>query len=274
VTALATNGNVVFAGGTFSSIGGQANNRLAALDPVTGNAIPGWRASANAKVYSLAVSGGRVFAGGSFTTVNGQAAAQLAAVEAATGGFVGGWRPSTNGYVRALEMSADGTRVFVGGNFTAVSGSSHHFIAAVYADSGNVDNGFNGDAEYIVFDLAATPTAVFAAIGGPGGRVTSFNSGTGARNWRVFARGDVQAIAVDGPDVYAGGHFTGAGEFANVTRFKLAAVGSQVGAVENFAPNLSGQVWALTTAPGRLYAGGDFVRINGRMQQGFGQFSQ
>jgi hypothetical protein len=282
VAALASDGIAVFAGGTFTAIGGAANTRLAALDPVTGTAVPGWRAGANAKVYSLAAAGGRVYAGGSFTSVNNGNGAvtrlRLAAFNAATGQVDADWRPSANAYVRAVEMSADRTRVFAGGSFTTVSGTTHRMIVAVHAVTGAVDGAFTADGQYLIFDLAVTAdgTTVFAATGGPGGRVNAFNTTGGRRTWAVYARGDVQAVAVDGTTVYAGGHFSGAGEFAGQDRWRLAAVdNTNDGRLESgFVPRLSGQVWALATTPGELYVGGDFVRINGRVQQGFAIFSE
>lgn len=278
VAALASDGNAVFAGGTFSAIGGAANNRLAALDPVTGTAVPGWRAGASAKVYSLATAGGRLYAGGSFTSVNSGTGAvtrlRLAAFDAATGQVDTVWRPSADAYVRAVEMSADGSRVFAGGSFGTVSGTIHRRIVAVDAVTGAVDGGFQADGQYLIFDLAVAGTTVFAATGGPGGRVNAFNTTTGTRTWAVYARGDVQAVAVDGTTVYAGGHFTGAGEFAGQERWRLAAVDTGGHLVNEFVPQMSGQIWALATTPGKLYAGGDFVRINGRLQQGFAIFSE
>jgi hypothetical protein len=277
VTALATDGTRIFAGGTFTAIGGRANVRLAALDPVTGLSVAGWRADANARVYSLAAAGGRVYAGGSFTSIRDdtgqQGVSRLAALDAATGRMVLTWRPAADAYVRAVEMSADNRRVFVGGDFRRISGSAHNRIAAVDAQTGDVDEGFTADGEYLVFDLAVSDNAVFAAVGGPGGRVSAFRADTGDRFWRVNTRGDVQAVAVDDTSVYAGGHFTGNGEFAGVTRWRLAAVTTGGNLEQDFAPQMSGQIWALATAPGRLYAGGDFQRVNGRLQQGFAQFS-
>ena len=278
VAALATDGNAVFAGGTFTAVGGAANTRLAALDPETGADIPGWRAGASAKVYSLAAAGGRVYAGGSFTSVNsgnGAVARQrLAAFAADTGQVDAVWRPSANAYVRAVEMSADNSRVFAGGSFTTVSGTTHRMIVAVDAVTGAVDGGFRADGQYLIFDLAVAGTTVFAATGGPGGRVNAFDTTDGDRTWAVYARGDVQAVAVDDTTVYAGGHFTGTGEFAGQARWRLAAVDTSGQLVNAFVPQPSGQIWALDTTPGKLYAGGDFVRINGRVQQGFAVFSE
>jgi hypothetical protein len=284
VAALATDGNVVFAGGTFTSIGGAANNRLAALHPATGTAVPGWRAGVNAKVYSLASSGGRLYAGGSFTSVNDgtgpRTASRLVAVATANGRVDAVWRPAANAYVRAVEMSADGSRVFVGGDFENISGMARRKIAAINAASGAVDGTFRADGQYLVFDLEATATAVYAATGGPGGRINSFNAVTGARNWTVNARGDVQAVSVAGNVVYGGGHFAGPGEFAGQERYRLAAVDTGGRLIGAFFPHPSGQVWALDSTPGttgqpeKLYVGGDFARMDGRLQQGFAIFTQ
>jgi trimeric autotransporter adhesin len=65
VYALAVSGSTVFAGGRFNNIGGLLSRRfIAALDTITGEAIPGWNPSLNDEVLALAVSGSTVYAGG------------------------------------------------------------------------------------------------------------------------------------------------------------------------------------------------------------------
>ena len=71
MNALAVSGSTVYAGGTFSSIGGQSRNRIAALDASTGDATA-WDPNASNAVFALAVSGSTVYAGGDFTTIGGQ----------------------------------------------------------------------------------------------------------------------------------------------------------------------------------------------------------
>ena len=56
------------AGGDFTAIGGQACNRIAALDASTGLATS-WDPNAGNAVYALSVSGSTVYAGGVFTNI-------------------------------------------------------------------------------------------------------------------------------------------------------------------------------------------------------------
>ena len=62
---------MVYAGGYFTSIGGQGRSGIAALDAATGLATA-WNPNANGTVYALAVSGSSVYAGGDFTRIGGQ----------------------------------------------------------------------------------------------------------------------------------------------------------------------------------------------------------
>ena len=71
VLALAVKGSTVYAGGDFTSIGGQARRRIAALDATTGLATS-WNPGANNEVKVLAVSDSIVHAGGVFTSIGGR----------------------------------------------------------------------------------------------------------------------------------------------------------------------------------------------------------
>ena len=58
----------MYAGGEFTSIGGQTRNFIAAPDAATG-AATSWNPSFNNYVYALAASGTTVYAGGSFASI-------------------------------------------------------------------------------------------------------------------------------------------------------------------------------------------------------------
>ncbi|MBK7085833.1 MAG: hypothetical protein IPH53_14665 [Flavobacteriales bacterium] len=78
--ALALDANSVYAGGLFTNIGGQARNRIAAINKATGLAT-GWNPNANgSEVAALAVLGSTVYAGGDFSTIGGQTRNRIAAL--------------------------------------------------------------------------------------------------------------------------------------------------------------------------------------------------
>ena len=68
VPAIAATPTAIYAGGSFTTIGGQPRDAIAALDPVTGVATP-WNPGANGWVGHLLASGGTLFVSGEFTTL-------------------------------------------------------------------------------------------------------------------------------------------------------------------------------------------------------------
>jgi hypothetical protein len=150
VSALALSGSTLYAGGYFTSLGGQARDGLAAL-----NANPSAAATATAwnpappvagsgsapTVFALAASANTVYVGGSFTEMGGQQRSSLAAVDAGTGSATS-WAPNPLGSVYALSVSGSGEIVYVGGSFTAI-GTRHPLrinVAAVDAYTGDPTN--------------------------------------------------------------------------------------------------------------------------------------
>jgi outer membrane protein assembly factor BamB len=101
-------------GGSFTNIGGQARNYIAALDATTGNATA-WNPNASYSVLGLALSGTKMFAGGGFHTIGGQTRPNLASLDLTTGNAMA-WNPSIGGTVSVLAIS--GNTLYVGGQFT------------------------------------------------------------------------------------------------------------------------------------------------------------
>jgi hypothetical protein len=85
VDALGVGDSAVYAGGYFTTIGGQARKRLAAVHAITGLATAWNPDPNNVAVYVLAVRGNVVYAGGDFTSIGGQPRTRIAALDAATG---------------------------------------------------------------------------------------------------------------------------------------------------------------------------------------------
>jgi predicted small secreted protein len=184
VLSLAVSGTTVYAGGSFSSIGGQSRSRIAALDATTGNAIA-WNPNANSDVYSLAMSGTTVYAGGWFTSIGGQSRNYIAALDATTGNAIA-WNPNANSDVYSLAVS--GTTVYAGGWFSSIGGQSRSRIAALDATTGNA-LAWNPNANGQVYSLAVSGTTVYA-----GGGFSSIGQGVGHPYFAQFGSFYVKTI--------------------------------------------------------------------------------
>ena len=178
----------------------------------------------NDTVHAVAVSNGVVYAGGVFTSArpSGSAAGSnetprtyLAAFNASNGTLVSSFNVTLNGQVRALAVSADGSRLYIGGSFTTVNGSTRNRLASIQLPSGALDTSFTSNASATVTALAVRGSTLyvggdFTTIGGQSrSRIASVNRSTGAVNtaFNASADGRVRALAVapDGSRVLMGG---------------------------------------------------------------------
>jgi hypothetical protein len=171
-------------------------------------------------VLAVAVSGGDVFVGGKFTSAGGNAANYIARWNSATNS----WSPLGAGLNDSVTaIAVDGNNVYVGGNFTTAGGASAIHIAR--------------------WNRA---TGAWSALGGGVGNPST----TGER---------VDALAIGGGVVYAGGKFTAAGgaPASNIARWNGSAWSALGGGVND-------RVRALALdASGALYAGGYFSSAGG-----------
>ena len=291
--ALSPDGSRLFVGGTFTRVGGQARARLAAVEAVTGTVDPNWKADANRPVLALAASGTKLYLGGDFATVAGQPRGQLAAVDAATGALDLNWTPTAHRVdgnprdsVRALRVSADGSRVYAGGFFNHISGTKTGKLVALSAGTGSLAPGFElgYPNDVLALDVSATGglgERVYVGAGDPLEGIEALDAATGKIAWSVPGghpdpeAGDVQAVVASGGKVYAGGHFA---QMGGLVRKRLCELDANTGQIGRWAPAIPGGnlgVWAVEVDParGRLYAGGDFLKVSGQDRQRFAQFS-
>jgi len=119
ILALAVSDSTVYAGGAFTTIGGQSSNYLAALDATSGAPDTTFDANASAggDIYALAVSGSTLYVGGHFNTIGGQPRNNVAALDA-TSGDATTWNPDAGSDIEALAVS--GSTVYVGGYFGSI----------------------------------------------------------------------------------------------------------------------------------------------------------
>ncbi|MGH2721640.1 MAG: PQQ-binding-like beta-propeller repeat protein [Actinomycetota bacterium] len=269
VLAMATDGSRIYAGGAFETVGGVRAKGLAALDPTTGTADPTWQGSAaGGWVRALTVGGERLYVGGGFGTVNGRPRAGIAALDRATGALEG-WDPGRGwtGYdVRAIVVA--GSKVVVSEYAT-----DDHLLA-LDASSGE-EVAWKTSPDYAVIALATDGSRVYmagAGVGGSRNSLIAMDASDGDQQWEITGDGNVQAVAVAGDVVYAGGHFaTVEGE----ARDRLLAVSAAGGDLLDWDPGVDQTglgVYALVPTPAGLVATGEFQFVASRRQQGVAFF--
>jgi hypothetical protein len=290
VNAIAVSGSTVYLGGTFTHVGAAARKNLAAVDATTGAVIAGFHAPAlNAGVMAIAPGAGGLYVGGAFTTVGTTARAYAAEFDPGSGAFMPGWTPVVDNQVRAIALTLDGTRVILGGDFNHLNGLWSIAIGAVNPTTGAslpwIWHGpLSFGTPFQVVALAVDANGVYAAGTGNGGSFMRFDPSTGALRFIGGTNGNVTAVGLDGGMLYLGGHFTVycgltmGSNTCNPTakRDKLIAVDEVTGALQTWHPavNKNLGVFTLAAGNGAVAVGGDFTKIGGVVQQGFGEFHE
>ena len=121
----------LYVGGEFTSVtvGGTTSTRrrIAAFNTATGALITSFAPSVNYDVNAVTATNTTVYAGGSFLGVGSVNREKLAAFNASNGALLD-WAPAATGpsaEVTAIVVNPAGTKVAVGGSFTALNGSSN-----------------------------------------------------------------------------------------------------------------------------------------------------
>lgn len=225
-------------------------------------------ATPNGRVHAIVRVGDTVYLGGSFTAVRRKDGStvtrnRLAALNATTGELTS-WNPNANGTVFALAPSADGSRIFAGGDFTSVAGRTRNRLAKISASSGSLSS-WKPSASSTVRALAVKSSRLYAGgtfstINGTAiSRLAALDTSTGAVKTDFVPRPDagVRALAVapDGSRLYVAGSFTRIG---GASRRNLAAVGTSSGSARSWAPNPGWFAYSVAVSGdgSRVYAGG------------------
>jgi Domain of unknown function (DUF5122) beta-propeller len=178
---LSEDNSRVYFGGKFSKIRGQVRNNLAAVDSHSGALTP-WDPNATGTVTTLSASGNLVYAGGTFTNLGATPRTYLGALDLTPGPSFGAalpfapklenlggpnHPPTVAPVVQALDISPDGSRLFVGGNFDHINGVPRTNFAVLDLPSGDVDPNFDaGEPQGTVRAVKYEPTLGLVYIGG------------------------------------------------------------------------------------------------------------
>ena len=292
VRAIGASGSDVVAGGTFTNVGGIERRNLAAIDLTTGQPVTAFNPpmngqfSALASVSSLALTDdGLVWAGGEFVTEGPTERISLAAFDAVTGA-IASFHRDPNGMGGVTALVASGSTVYAGGSFTMVGNVPRRNLAAVRnvpGEDGTVLP-FEPDVDGPVRALALTGNTLYlggqfqningalAALIKPRNNLAAVDTTTGlGLPWDPNADGRVNALAIAGDTVFAGGDFATVN--GSAARQRLAAFDNQNGTARAWAPSADGSVRALAIHGPTVFAGGDFASVNGGMpRSGFAAF--
>jgi hypothetical protein len=265
--ALDPAGDVVYAGGAFTHVGGTAEQKLVAIGVASGDVVTAFHVNASNRVRSLATSADLLYVGGEFTKLGGQPRTFAGAVQISTGSVDGSWLPQPDKLVRSI-LPLDG-RVYLGGDFDHVGGGDRDHVAAVDPATGAAIAGFATQSpKYRTFELATDGTDVFAAMGGPGGRLRAYQP-DGPILWEDTADGDVQACTYTDGLVIIGGHFA---SLEQAKRSQIGAADATDGSLDTWGPGMNGSIWSLAADGNGVYVGGTFTRVDGAVQAGFTRF--
>jgi hypothetical protein len=277
VTALASDGTNLYAGGYFTYAGRTNASYIARFDGKNWQPLG---AGLNNRVAALAVTNNRVYAGGYFTgTADGQSLHYIGCWDGTNWNSLG----DAGGLVYALAVSTNG--IYAAGTY--YTGTQYGSPFFNRWDGTNWQNAINFTNDNTFFAVPLSDPVGYDAIAIQGanvylgGNIQGFTQidpdvlpwvGTNCLNIMRFDGNDygwimgtglnnlVVAIAAVGTNVYVAGTFTTAGDIA---ANQIAKWAGNTWSSVNGSVIGSGTVLALTTIGNNLYAGGTFTNIGG-----------
>ncbi|MFF1635008.1 LamG-like jellyroll fold domain-containing protein [Leifsonia sp. NPDC058248] len=295
VTSVITAVGLVFGGLALAS---PASADTAPPDPTNPASPPTVSADAlpttqiDGVAWAQVVVGNTVYVAGKFTTARPAGAAagtnttprsNLLAYDITTGNLIASVNVPLNAQALTITASPDGSRVYVGGDFTTAGGGNYYRIVAISTATGQVVSSFRPIMESQVRALAATNTAVYAGgtFSSVNGTATPYiakiNASDGSLNtaWHGSTDFVVDALAVapDGTKVYAGGRF----QHANGTdAYGLAMYSGTDGSILPFPANsvvrdagTQAGITALVATNDRVYGSGYIFGAGGNLEGSF-----
>lgn len=213
-------GSRIYAGGSFTSVGGVARYRVAAFTTATGALVTPWNPGTNARVASLAVSGSTLYLAGAFSNSGKENRNGLSAFDTTTGALLPWTGNPTGGRVTSLVVSPSADKVILGGSFTAYNGGNNpgYGLAAADAVTGvslpwKVNSVIrNGGIKASITSLTGSAEGVFGTgyvNGGSGGNFEgTFRASwaDGTLIWLEDCHGDTYSAAPAANVVYTTGH--------------------------------------------------------------------
>jgi hypothetical protein len=274
VLVLAVSGGTLYAGGYFTTAGGNAANYIAQWNGSSWSPLDSGMSGGNEYgpyVDALAVSGSTLYAGGDFTSAGGSAANCIAQWNGSRwsplGSGVSGSGQDGDGPI-VLALAVSGSTLYAGGDFTAAGGGQANFIAQWNGSSWSplgygLGSSYGRPAYGYVTALAVSGSTLYAGgnFSSAGGSPADYIAQWNGTSWSPLGSGMnhlVAALAVSGSTLYAGGQFTTAG--GNAANYIAQWDGSSWSALGS---GVKRGVAALAVSGSTLYAGGGFTTAGG-----------
>ncbi|QIZ97877.1 PKD domain-containing protein [Leifsonia sp. PS1209] len=242
--------------------------------------------------WAQTVVGNTVYVAGKFSTArpagspagsNTTPRSNLLAYNITTGALITSFNVPLNAQALAVAATPDGSRVYVGGDFTTAGGGNYYRIVAISTATGQIVSSFRPIMESQVRALAATNTAVYAggtfsSVNGTSrGYIAKIDASNGSlmTGWTASADYVVDALAVspDGSKVYAGGRFKNVNGSAH---YGLAMLTGTTGTALPFPANsvvrdagTQAGITTLVATADRIYGAGYVFGSGGNLEGSF-----
>lgn len=279
---LSPDGTILYAGGNFV----DENEQYLAAYSATDGTITAFHPFPGAPVYDIEISadGETIYFGGQFGTVTESYTARynVAAFDTTGVGTLLPFLPNACDQVKALQLTNDGSTLYMGGDFTCVNSQTtadvrNRIAAFSTAGAGTLVPGFNPNANGTVEDLLLAPgeTTIYAGgafttIGGASrnqfaeitladGTATALDAGIAGAPETVYTI----ALSSDESTIYIGGD----SELTTIggqPRQYFGEINATTGAVTDFYPAFNGNVYAIAvdSVGEEVYIGGSFTGMN------------
>jgi hypothetical protein len=301
--ALSPDKKVLYVGGSFTRVNGVTRMNIAAFRTSTGR-LTSFAPKVAGTVVAIAATSYRVYLGGTISQVNGRRRTDVA--EVTTAGRLTAWAPVLDGWVRALLISPDKTRIFLGGGFHHVNGTTYEGLGSVSTATGTNEPFRNGliptyhDGRVSqATSLATNGRWIFAGAEGTGtgafDGTLAFRPDSGRLVWRNTCLGATQTVLYLHGVLYKGSHAhdcSSSGGFGpikpgwqphhllaeNPVNGRLLPWGTSARSILQPIPDTNGGVrvelgpFAFATDGRQLFVGGDFTTVNAQPQEGLARF--
>ncbi|MFH1537249.1 MAG: two-component regulator propeller domain-containing protein [Patescibacteria group bacterium] len=239
--ALSSDGSILYVGGYFTQIYSTSRNYLAAINVSTeaGSLVTGFNPNLDNYVNKVLLSpdDAVLYFAGAYDNVGGTARSYgIASVYTSNGSLTDFYPTLDETYYMALalEISSDGSELFIAGNFTGLDGIPRNRAASYdITDENNLTlNDFNPNLNQTVYAMKLSP---------------------------------------DEETLILGGYF---GTASGSSRSKVASFNTSDGLLQTFNPNMSSGVYyvfdiAFNSIGNRVYTGGDYVQVGGNSDYQF-----